>query len=356
MKKILKYVTLFLSISLLYGCSVSNNENQGETAKGEGDRLSIVCTNFALYDWTREILGDNINKVDLTFLLDNGIDVHNYQPSAADMLKIQNSDLFLYIGGESDQWVENLLKSSNGSGRVLKLIDVLGEEAKEEEIIEGMEHDHSEEDEHVASDSDHSDEGAVEDHEESDFDHGEETTIDEHIWLSLKNAEVLSGAIYNEIVLLDNNDAASYKENYDDFKKELLDLDEAYRDFFDAEANKTLVFGDRFPFRYLVDDYHVNYYAAFPGCSAETEASFKTVSFLAEKMNELHLPSIFVIEGSDQSVAKTIIQNSEEKNQAIYVLNSMQSVTAKDIEEGTTYLSIMEDNLQVLKKALEEVR
>ena len=300
--------------------------------------LNIVTTIFPEYDWVREILGDTAENADLTMLLDNGVDLHSYQPTAQDILKISTCDLFIYVGGESDGWVSDALQeAANKNMKVIDLLDVLDDAVKEEEIVEGME-----------AGEEHGD-GEDADHEEEE----EGPEYDEHVWLSLRNAKVLCEAISNALTEIDPDHAADYRSNLAAYSGKLDALDAAYQSAVDSASRKTLLFGDRFPFRYLVDDYGLSYYAAFAGCSAETEASFRTITFLADKADELNLTSVLTIESSDQKIAQTIIQNTKDKNQNILTLNSMQSVTSNDVAAGTGYLSIMESNLDVLKEALQ---
>ena len=180
----------------------------------------------------------------------------------------------------------------------------------------------------------------------------EEKEYDAHVWLSLKNAEIICQSIADTLGEIDPENKDTYEANVAAYIEELAGLDVQYQDTVDTASRKTVLFGDRFPFRYLIDDYNLTYYAAFAGCSAETDASFETITFLAGKLDELNLPAVLTIENSDQKVAKTVIENTNTKDQKILTLNSMQSVTTKDVEEGTTYLSIMENNLQILKEAL----
>ena len=300
--------------------------------------LNIVTTIFPEYDWVREILGDNAENADLTMLLDNGVDLHSYQPTAQDILKISTCDLFIYVGGESDGWVSDALQeAANKDMKVIDLLDVLDDAVKEEEIVEGME-----------AGEEHGD-GEDEEHEEEE----EGPEYDEHVWLSLRNAKVLCEAITSALTEIDPDHAADYRSNLTSYSEKLDALDAAFQSAVDSASRKTLLFGDRFPFRYLVDDYGLSYYAAFAGCSAETEASFRTITFLADKVDEFNLTSVLTIESSDQKIAQTIIQNTKEKNQNILTLNSMQSVTSNDVAAGTGYLSIMESNLDVLIEALQ---
>ena len=291
--------------------------------------LKIVTTIFPEYDWVREILGDKADHAEVTMLLDNGVDLHSYQPTADDIIKISDCDLFLYVGGESDGWVEDALKeATNKEMQVINLLDVLGEQVKEEEVVEGMEA------------------------EEEESENEDEPEYDEHVWLSLKNAETLCNAITDALEEIDPANKDAYATNAASYLEKLAALDGEYQTVADNAARKTVLFGDRFPFRYLVDDYGLSYYAAFAGCSAETEASFETISFLAGKVNELGLPCVLTIEGAQHKIAETIVQNTVKKNQSILTLDSMQSTTSTDVANGTTYLSVMESNLDVLKQAL----
>ena len=304
-----------------------------------GKKLGIVCTTFPQYDWVRQILGDRVNDVDLTLLLDNGIDLHNYQPTAGDIIKIAQSDLFIYAGGESDGWVEDVLATAQNPN--LKTVNMLASvEAKEEETVEGMQKEAHDHDEH--------------DHDEHDHDEHDHDGIeyDEHVWLSLRNAETLTQTIADALCELDSANAPAYQENAANYIAQLKELDNQYRDAVNNGKRTTILFADRFPFRYLADDYGLTYYAAFVGCSAETEASFETIAFLARKVDELQLPAVLTIEGANHAVAETVVSSTQAKNQAILTMNSIQSVTAKDAENGESYLGIMADNLNVLKEAL----
>ena len=503
-----RMITLFLAlamtVSLLAGCG-----KQNEPTASDETKLSIVTTIFPEYDWVREILGDKADNAEITMLLDNGVDLHSYQPTADDIVKISDCDLFIYVGGESDGWVEDALKNAtNKNMKVINLLDVLGDSVKTEETVEGMQetehaHDHSKEvstfeddevqdrslsdwagdwqsaypfaldgtlddafaamaeegemtaDEYktyyqngyktditsidiegdhieftyedgkkVGSDyqyvgyyiqnwstgtkaamyrfeavdrtsgapvyiefNDHMIEPAAAEHfhirmsnesfdaivdpenswptffpadmtgeeicehmEGHDHEHEEET--DEHVWLSLKNAETLVGAISNALQELDPDNKDTYAANTSAYIEKLSTLDGEYQQAVDAASTKTVLFGDRFPFRYLVDDYGLSYYAAFAGCSAESEASFETVSFLAKKVDELNLPCVLTIEGAQHKIAETIVENTSTKNQAILTMDSMQATTSEDVKNGATYLSIMKQNLSVLKEAL----
>lgn len=536
MKKIFALLLALLMLaSVLAGCASEqvNNDINPETkpdasantdvnAKPAAEKapeksLKIVTTIFPEYDWVREVLGDQAENDELTMLLDNGVDLHSYQPTADDIVKISDCDLFIYVGGESDGWVDDALKNAtNKNMKVIDLLEVLGDSVMAEEVVEGMQktehdhdHDHSkevstfEDDEvqdrslsdwagdwqsaypfaldgtlddafaamaekgemtakeyktyyqngyktdisniniegdhieftyedgkKVGSDykyvgyyiqnwstgtkaamyrfeavdrtsgapiyiefNDHMIEPATAEHfhirmsnesfdaivdpenswptffpadmtgeeicehmeghdHDEDEEHEHEEEKDEHVWLSLKNAEVLVNAISASLQELDPDNKATYAANSSAYIEKLSALDGEYQAAVDAATYQTVLFGDRFPFRYLVDDYGLSYYAAFVGCSAETEASFETISFLAKKVDELGLPCVLTIEGAQHKIAETIVQNTAEKNQKVLTMDSMQSTTSKDVKNGTTYLSVMEQNLSVLKEAL----
>ena len=321
MKKILALLlALWIPAAVLSGCAPQDDS-------AASNKLNIVTTIFPAYDWVREILGDETDRAEITTLLDSGVDLHSYQPTVDDIVKISECDLFLYVGGESDGWVDDALKNApNKDRKIIRLLDVLGDSAKAEETVAGM--------------------------QEEEHGHEEEAEYDEHIWLSLKNAQVLVAAISEALQETDPARKDTYAANAAAYAEKLSALDGEYRAAVDSGKYKTLLFGDRFPFRYLADDYGLDYYAAFPGCSAETEASFETVSFLAGKMDALGLPCVLPIEGTQHKIAETIVQNTAQKNQQILTVDSMQAVTANDASSGVSYLSIMEKNLSVLKKAL----
>ncbi|MBP5250929.1 MAG: zinc ABC transporter substrate-binding protein [Treponema sp.] len=342
MKKILSIIIGLLSLSAVYA----------KTAP----KVKVVTTIFPEYDWTKQIAGADSNRVELTLLLDNGVDLHSYQPTAQDMAKISNADVFIYVGGESDGWVENVLKSAkNKNLTAINLLQVLGNRVKEEEVIEGMqvsEHHHHDDDDED-EDEHHHHEGEEQHHHDDDDEDEEETEYDEHVWLSLRSAKILCEEICRVLSEKDAENAAAYKANCESYTKKLDELDAQYTKASDNAKIKTILFGDRFPFRYLTDDYGLKYYAAFVGCSAETEASFKTIAFLSKKVDELNLNYVFQIESSTGKISKTIIKNSKNKKAKVLTLDSMQSTTSRDIKKGAEYLKIMQKNLEVLKTAFE---
>lgn len=502
-----KYISILLAAVMAVGCLAGcGQKNSNEQADNTDDgKLKVVTTIFPEYDWVKEIAGDEISNIDLTMLLDNGVDLHSYQPTSEDILKISDCDLFVYVGGESDSWVDDALKNAtNKDMQVINLLDVLKDSIKTEESMPGMQaeegHNHgyahfedSDVQDRTLSDWDgdwqsvypylqdgvldevmekkaESGEKTAEEYKEYyengyktdvsqitidaenntmcfvkngvaskatyeykgyqiyDYesgsrgvryffeatsgdadapkyvqfsDHGiapgkaehfhiyagndgfdalseemenwptyypadmsgkeiaedmlehEEKEYDEHVWLSLKNAQTLCKAIAEALETADPEHKDVYAANVDSYLEKLSSLDGQYQDAVANASQKTLLFGDRFPFRYMVDDYGLKYYAAFAGCSAESEASFETISFLAKKVDELGLKNIMTIENSDQKIAKTIRDNTKDKNQEILSLDSMQSTTSEDVKNETTYLSVMESNLDVLKKAMQ---
>ena len=499
-----KITALLLALMMLAGVLAGCGKPKDA---GKAGKLKVVTTIFPEYDWVRAILGDKAENAEITMLLDNGVDLHSYQPTADDIVRISDCDLFVYVGGESDGWVENALKNAaNKNMKVINLLEVLGDSVKTEETVEGMQeddhgHGHSHDEqlteddirdrslsdfagawkslhpyllngdldkfcEHRAEEDEDSsttkdtylekykaswqcdaekisiegnnitftygdgktvsaeytyagyqpkldDEGKIRSvryqfettsadapkyvqfndhgHEPGEaehfhiyfgndgfdalmsgktnpffvkdalsvedildelmgHDHGEEA--DEHVWLSLKNAETLVTAIANTLQELDSANKDTYAANASSYIEKLYALDGAYQSAVNGAARKTVLFGDRFPFRYLVDDYGLRYYAAFAGCSTETEASFETVSFLAKKVDELGLPCVLTIEGNNHKLAETIVRSTAGKKQKVLTMDSMQSTTSKDVANGATYLSVMEKNLSVLKEAL----
>lgn len=319
MKKLISILlAAALAVMCLSGCTA--------TPATPEDTPEIVTTVFPIRDWVSNVLGDNPGYMGLTWLLDSGVDMHSYQPGVNDLLDISTCDLFIYVGGESDAWVRDALKNpENPDMIVLDLLDVLGDAALEEELAEGM---------------------------QSEPGEAEETEYDEHVWLSLRNAALFTRKIAEAIASLDPAHADVYTANANAYCDKLAALDADYEQAVTAAPTRTLLFGDRFPFRYLTEDYGLTYYAAFAGCSAETEASFETVTFLAGKMDELDLPAVLTIEGATHQIAQTIVNNTHTKNQRILTLDSLQSTTAEAAENGVTYLSVMQANLEVLKQAL----
>ena len=317
-----RFLRGLLSVFLLVQLTACGNRAEKTESSG---KLQIVATVFPSYDWVCELI-KNTDSAEVTFLTDNGVDLHSYQPSVQDVQKIASCDLLIYIGGPSDEWVGDVLKqTSNPDMETICLLDVLGERVKEEETVEGMQEEEAEE---------------------------EAGEADEHVWLSLRNAELLTGEITEALIRLDGSYRQEYEANAAEYTEKLKALDKTYEQTVKDSKRNILLFADRFPFRYLTEDYGLQYYAAFAGCSAETGASFETIKFLADKTDELSLPVILTIEGSAARIAETVRDTTKTKDQTILTMDSMQSVTAKDIAGGKSYLSVMENNLAVLKEAL----
>lgn len=313
MRRIFSFLLLiFFILSLFASCGPAGEEREG---------MRVVCTVFPLYDWAKNVIGDE--DAELKLLVRNGTDVHSFQPSARDIADILSADLFIYIGGESDEWVEKVLESAGAENvRALCLMDVLGEEAVNEELAEGMEGE------------------------------AEEDAKDEHIWLSLENAGLSTDAIRDEMSALDAENQDAYRENAAVYREKLVSLQEQYREAMEESARDTLLFPDRFPFRYMTEEWGLNYFAAFSGCSAESEASFETVIFLANKADELALDVLLVSESADGRLARTVMESMKKKDVRVLTLDSMQSVTESMIEDGYSYLDVMEADLEILKSAL----
>lgn len=314
-----------LPLFLAGGCAAVPEPSES----ADSGRLCIVCTTFPQYDWTANLIKGNEEDISLILLADKGSDLHNFQPSALDIARVSACDLFIYVGGESDGWVDDALKEAvNPDMHVIKMMDAVSQDLVEEEH------------EHIMRPHDHQ-EGTHEAHE-----------ADEHVWLSVRNAETIAGKIEAELEALDSAHAGLYQENLERYLGRLSALDDLFADTVDRAPADTLLFADRFPFRYLVEDYELSYHAAFDGCSAETEASFETVAYLIDCIDEQDIGCVLVTESADDRLARVIIENTREKDQQIFVLDSLQSVSSKDIRDGMDYLSVMEDNCRTLGQAL----
>lgn len=336
MKRILCAVlSVLLIVTLFSACGSKNGNTETESAvagndteKTDDGAMKIITTIFPIYDWTRKILGDKAETADLHMLLDSGADLHNFQPTMDDMMQISTCDVFIYVGGESDKWVDDVLATTKNEKLIaVNLMDALGDSLKEEELKEGMEAEEEEEEE-------------------------EGPAYDEHIWLSLQNAAALCDVIAAKLGEADAENASLYKANAEAYLEKINALDADYQAAIEVAQTKTLLFADRFPFRYLTADYNLDYYAAFMGCSAETEVSFDTVKFLAGKLDELGLKYVCTLTGGDGRIAETVIGATEAKDQTVLQFDSMQNVTADDVANGADYLAIMQSNLDVLKTAL----
>ncbi len=315
MKKVLSIIICAaLMLAVFAGCGAK---------KTSGEKLHIIATIYPEYEWIKQIT-EGADNVEVSLLLDSGSDLHNFQPSVKDITDISSSDVFVYNGGESDEWVDSVLSNAQNKDMLaLDLMELLGDKAKEETAVEGME---------------------TEEHEEEE----DEKEYDEHIWLSLKNASFLCQKIADKLSEKDPNNKDTYAKNAKAYIEKLNKLDGEYEQTCSSAKNDTLIFADRFPFRYMTDDYKLNYYAAFSGCSAQSDPKFETIVFLANKLDELKLHHLMIIDGSDDKLAKSVIDAAKTKDVKILTLHSMQS----SVGENSTYLSIMEDNLKALKEAL----
>jgi len=319
MKKIiLRILSVILLAIALVGCVQKENTDFKDTMKSD-DKISIVATIFPQYDFTRAIVGD---KADLTMLIKPGGETHSYDPSPGDIIKIQNADVFIYIGGENDEWVNTILESMDTSNKkIIRLMDSV--RAVEEETIEGME---------------------TEEH-----DHEEEVEYDEHIWTSPKNAILMINAITDIICEMDGRNADTYKQNAAAYTAQIQEVDNEITEIVDHATHKLLVFGDRFPFRYFADEFGLDYRAAFNGCSTETEASAATLAYLIDTVKKSNMSHIFYIELSNQNIAKVI---SEQTGAKMLLLHSCHNVSKDDFQAGATYLSLMKQNAAHLRKGL----
>ncbi len=309
MKKIAGLSVLVILLGCLSGCAV----------RKQTEKLQIVCTIFPAYDWVKSLVGED-EDVSVTLLIDGGTDLHRYQPSAADLIQISACDLLVYVGGPSDQWVKEALESSqNPSRKTLALMDLAPKEETGGEV---------------------------------DRSTADPLTQDEHIWLSITAAQASAAAIEEQLCQLDPAHQAQFQASGAQYQNALSSLQQQYLQAMNTSSRKTLLFADRFPFYYLAKDYHLQYFAAFLGCSTATAADFQAISFLSQKVDELRLPVVLVLEDSDQAIAHTVIANTRAKNQKILVMNAMQTVTPEDIAAGESYLNIMKENLAALTSAL----
>ena len=334
---------------MLTGCGMSGQQTEQnggkEQNKVENEKISVVATIFPQYDFVRQIAGDD---VELRMLLKPGEETHSYEPTPQDIIAIQNSDLFIYVGGENDAWVEDILESMPDNGRkTLKLVDCV--DTVEEEHVEGMKeergHDH---DDHDEDDAEHEEDEA--DHEE----HGQEDAhseheIDEHVWTSPLNAIKIVEQIKEELCEIDPENASVYEENAEAYVEQLKEVDQEFQDVVDHSKRKLMIFGDRFPFRYFAEAYDLDYYAAFSGCASDTEPSAATMAFLINKVQDENIKTVLKMELSNENIAKAI---AEATNADVKEFYSCHNLTAEQFADGETYLSLMEKNVETLREVL----
>ncbi len=321
------FIPASVLLLLLSGCA-----SPGTAGSEDSGKIRAVATIFPEYDFLRQIGGDHL---ELTMLLKPGAESHSFEPTPADMITVSQSDLFVYVGGDSDAWVETILESVDVSEKeIVTLMDCV--ETVAEEDVEGMEthghaHDHEDEDP-TAADGDH-----------------EEAEQDEHVWTSPRNAVRIVEKLRDALIAVDPENAGDYTQNAADYIDRLNRLDQEFQETVDTAKRHTILLGDRFPFRYLADAYGLDYYAAFPGCSSESEASAKTIAFLIDKVKEEKIPVVFSIELSNEKMTDSIC---EATGATKLQLHSCHNVTRDDFEQGITYLDLMERNVQALKEAL----
>ena len=325
MKRALSLLIACLLPALLAACG------QAPGTPGDDGRLKIVATDFPAYDFARAVGGE---EADVSLLLPPGAESHSYEPTPRNIIDVQNCGLFIYVGGESDTWVDTILESLDRPVETLRMVDCV--ELLEEETIEGM----------TAHDHDH-------DHDGHDHDggHGEGEVVeaDEHVWTSPLNAAKIVERIGERAAALDPAKAAAYRENAAAYMARILALDQEFRDFFDTVENKTLVFGDRFPLRYFAEEYGLACYAAFPGCSTQTEPSAATIAFLTEKLRAEGLSTVYYIEFSNHLVADSI---AEAAGTGTALFHSCHNVSQADLDSGVTYVSLMVRNLETLRETM----
>ncbi len=313
-RKLLAVITAAATVLSLCACSSESGYSNSDSGK-----LKIISTVFPPYDLARQIAGDN---AEISILLPPGSEIHNYEPSAKDMIAIRNCDIFLYIGGENEQWAEKLINSNDTENvTAVKLIDYVPTLSEDED-----EHDH---------DHDH------------DHEHGHET--DEHIWTSPKNAQLMLSAVYDAICKVDPSDKQTYTKNKDAYAKQLSDLDDAYRSAVDNAKNKTIVLADKFPFRYLAHEYGLEFSAAFAACSDESEPGVSTMIKLTKTIKENNIPAVYYLEFSSTKIADTLC---DETGATKLMLHSCHNVSKQDIENNVSYVDLMKQNLENLKLTL----
>lgn len=324
-KNICMMILLCIMCISVSGCSSKEKKD---------DKITVLCTIFPQYDWLHNITKDTEN-IEISLLVRNGSDLHNYQPSVDDIVKISECDVFIFVGGESDGWVYEAIEQSDNKDMIaINMMELIGSLAKEE--------DHDEEDVH--------------EHHEHDIDGLEhdkdEIEYDEHIWLSLRNAQLICEEISDCLCSIDSEESEKLSANCKAYVERLNELDERYINEINSASQKVVLFGDRFPFKYMMEDYGIEYYAAFVGCSAQSEASFYTIARLSKLVDSFMLDTVFIVDETSRKLAETIVDSSKRAACNIVRIDSMQSVTQKQIDEGLTYYDTMEENLRKVYESL----
>lgn len=324
MKRFFLFLLLCFIVFAAPGCAAENEMMNGKTA----DKLSIVTTNFPGYDFARAIAGD---QADIKMLLAPGEETHSFDPTPADIIAVENCDVFIYVGGESDQWVRDILDSTDTEHRkTISMMDCV--EVYEEDAKEGMmtERGHHHEEEH---------------HHDGDA----EEEYDEHVWTSVVNSMTIVSGISSELCAADPEYRDVYEKNTEAYLERLQALDQDIRDTIAHADTHMLLFGDRFPFLYFVREYGLDYYAAFPGCASETEPNASTIAFLIDKGRSEHTSVVCKEAMSNGNIAKAIAEECGAKVEPLYACDN---IPADDFIHGETYISLMRRNLDVLKEAL----
>ena len=320
MKKLNRVIFLLAAAFFATGLSACGQEK--ESSAKASDKVSVVTTIFPEYDFMRQIAGD---KIELKMLVTPGAETHSFEPTPQDIKEVNEADMFVYVGGDSDGWVDSILDSVDTDNmQVVTLMDCV--DLVEEEVIDGMT---PEEEEAKAA--------------------GEEAEYDEHVWTSPKNAKMIVQKLCDNLCAIDPKNKETYQKNTAEYQKKLAALDQEFLTAVDQAERKEIVVGDRFPFRYFADAYGLTYYAAFPGCSTDTEPSASTIAFLTDKVKEDKIPVVFHIELSNSKVCDSICEATGAKSE---LLNAVHNISKEDFESGVTYLDLMEHNVEVLKEAL----
>ena len=296
MHRFKKIVLLFLLFSLsinIFACKKSEDNK----------KIKIISSVFASYDFAKQIAYD---KADVSMLIKPGASAHSYEPTPKDIIDIQNADLFIYVGGESEKWVDDILATTKNKN-VLKLMDTV------------------------------------------DLLNEEEDEYDEHVWTSTLNAQKICESICEKLKEIDSVNGSVYQRNCDDYLTQLKKLTSDFERMFETKKNKTLIFGDRFPFRYFANEFSLDCYSAFPGCSEQTEPDAKIVAFLIDKIKNENIKAVFYIEFSNQNVAKSLADTTGVKTS---LLHSCHNVSSEQIKNGESYISLMEQNLKTLQEIL----
>lgn len=323
-RKIILIIIATLIVAGLMGVLVVGSRKNNSSNKG----IKIVSSNFASYDFLRAIIGENDN-IELTFLLGPGKDAHSYDPTAGDLIKIKNADLFVYIGGEMEKWSDKVLESLEVDTKIVCISDYV-EKMEEKEVDGAEEHEEEHEDEH--------------NHVEGAF--------DEHIWTSPENAIKMVNALEKEMEKIDSKNSATYKENAEKYIAQIKEVDDKIQEVVDNKVRNILIFADKMPMQYFMDYYKLNVSAAFDGCSTETEPSAQTIAYLQNKAKEENVPVILYIELNPGRVARTIADEVGNGCKAMQI-QALHNISLDDFNNGETWVSLMSRNIEVLKAALQ---